>query len=44
MFSTNYRCVCVGCKVEFESVEKVSMCLLCFEAYLADLEQNHRDN
>ncbi len=38
MFSTNYTCRCVACKETFESVEKINLCLPCFDAYLANLE------
>jgi hypothetical protein len=34
MFSTNYTCTCIKCQEVFQSVEKLNICLLCFEAEL----------
>jgi hypothetical protein len=33
-----HDCVCNYCKEEFRSVEKMNICLPCFEAQLADGE------
>lgn len=31
-----HECVCIGCKETFRSVEKMNVCLPCFEAQLAN--------
>jgi hypothetical protein len=35
-----HECVCIGCKETFRSVEKINVCLPCFEAQLANGENN----
>jgi hypothetical protein len=31
-----HECVCIGCKEIFRSIEKMNVCLPCFEAQLAN--------
>jgi hypothetical protein len=31
-----HKCICIACRDEFESVEKMNICLPCFEAQLAN--------
>jgi len=35
-----HECVCIGCKETFSSIEKMNICLPCFEAQLANGENN----
>jgi hypothetical protein len=35
-----HECICIACRDAFQSVEKMNICLPCFEAQLANGESN----